>query len=72
MRDRLRREVDVDLDRLVVATVDQEPAREVDADLVDEVVEEDDVAAPLGHLRLLAPAGQVDELVEQHLDPAGS
>ena len=66
----LRGEVDVDLDRLVVAAVDEEPAREVDADLVDEVVEEDDVALSLRHLRLLAAARQVDELVEQHLDPA--
>ena len=67
----LGREVDVDLDRLVVAPVDQEPAREVDADLVDEVVEEHDVAAPLGHLRLLAAAHQVHELVEQDLDSVG-
>ena len=64
-------EVDVDLDRLVGAAVDEVPARRVDADLVDEVVEEDDVAAPLRHLRLLAAAGQVDELVEQHLDARG-
>ena len=50
----LRREVDVDLDRLVGAAVDEIPARGVDADLVHELVEEDDVAAPLRHLRLLA------------------
>ena len=61
-------EVDVDLDRLVGAAVDEVPARGVDADLVDELVEEDDVAAPLRHLRLLAASRQVDELVEEHLD----
>ena len=47
-------EVDVDLDRLVVAARDEMPARCVDADLVDEVVQKDDVAAALGHLRRLA------------------
>ena len=44
------------------------PARRVDADLVDELVEEDDVAAPLRHLRGLAAAGQVHELVDEHLE----
>ena len=43
----LGREVDVDLDRLVVAAVDEEPAGEVDARLVHELVEEHDVAAAL-------------------------
>src|SRR5439155_6780618 len=65
----LGREVDVDLDRLVGAAADEVPARGVDPDLVEELFEEDDVAAPLGHLRLLPAARQVDELVEQHLDP---
>ena len=65
----LGREVDVDLDRLVVAAVDEEPAREVDAHLVDEVVEEHDVALALRHLRLLAATHEMDELVDQHLDP---
>ncbi len=64
----LGREVDVDLDRLVGPAVDQVPARRVHADLVHEVVEKDDLAATLRHRRLLAAAGQVDELVEQHLD----
>ena len=64
-------EVDVDLDRLVGPAVGQVPARRVDADLVHEVVEEDDVATPLRHLRLAAAARQVDELVDQHLDPLG-
>ena len=66
-----RGQVDVDLDCLVGAAVDQVPAGRVDADLVHELVEEDDVAAPLRHLRLLAAASQVDELVQQDLDPLG-
>ena len=63
-------EVDVDLDRLVVSAVDEEPARGVDADLIHEVVEEDDLSLSLRHLRPLAAARQMDELVEEHLDPA--
>ncbi len=43
----------------------------VDADLVDQLVEEDDVAAPLRHLGRLAALREVDELVDQHLDPLG-
>src|SRR5689334_12151461 len=64
----LRGEVDVDLDRLVGAAADEVPAGGVDADLVDELVEEDHVAPTLRHLRLPPAAGQVDELVEEHLD----
>src|SRR5215831_9642834 len=63
----LGRQVDVDVDRLVGAAVDEVPAGRVHADLVHEVVQEDDVAAPLRHLPLLAAARQVDELVDQHL-----
>src|ERR671935_2549847 len=65
----LGREVDVDLDRLVRSPRDEVPAGGVDADLVHELVQGDDVAAPLRHLRLLAAARQVDELVQEHLDP---
>src|SRR4029078_8501458 len=43
----LRSEVDIDLDRLVVTAREEIPAGRVDADLVDEVVEKDDVAAAL-------------------------
>src|SRR5581483_628056 len=46
-------EVDVDLDRLVRPAIDEKPAGRVDADLVEKVVEEDDVAASLRHLRQL-------------------
>ena len=53
----LRGEVDVDLDRLVVTARDEVPAGGVDADLVHELVEEDDVAAPLRHLRRRAARG---------------
>src|SRR5262245_25342499 len=59
----LGREVDVDLDRLVVAPRDEVPARGFDADLVHELVQRDDVAGTLGHLRELASSDQVDELV---------
>src|SRR3954467_12269872 len=65
----LGREVDVDLDRLVGAAVDEVPTRGVDADLIHEVVEEDDVAAAARHARLLAALRQVDHLVEEHLHP---
>ena len=68
LRGLLGREVDVDVDRLVVAARDEVPAGRVDADLVDEVVQEHDVAAALGHLRRLASLRQVDELVDQHLE----
>ena len=64
----LGREVDVDLDRLVVAARDEVPARGVHADLVDQIVEEDDITAALRDLRRLTAPGQVDELVDQHLD----
>ena len=67
LRRLLRREVDVDLDRLVVPPRDEIPASRIDADLVDEVVEKDDVAAPFRHLRRLAALRQVHELVDQHL-----
>src|SRR5690242_15764658 len=63
--------IDVDVDRLVGAAVDQVPARGVDADLVHELVEEDDVAPPLRDLGLLAAFRQVDELVDEHLDAIG-
>ncbi len=64
-------EVEVYLDRLVVAAVDEVPAGGVDADLADEVVEEDDVARALRHLRELAASDEVHELVEQDLDALG-
>ena len=68
LRGLLGREIDVDVDRLVVAARDEVPAGRVDADLVDEVVQEHDVAPALGHLRRLAALRQVDELVDQDLE----
>ena len=64
----LLREVDVELDRLIVPPGDEVPARGVDADRVQQVVEEDDVAATLGHLLRLAAFDQVYELVDQNLE----
>src|SRR5579859_4615156 len=64
-------EVDVDLDRLVVASRDEVPARRVDADLVDELVERHDVTCALRHLGELPGPDQVDELVQEHLDAVG-
>src|SRR5690348_5864422 len=71
LRRALGGEVDVDLDRLVGPAVHEEPAGGIDADLVEEVVEEDDVTAATRHARLLSALGQVHELVEQHLDASG-
>src|SRR5918995_7304827 len=65
----LARQVDVDVDRLVMSARDEVPARGVHADLVHELVEEDDVAAPLGRLLRLAAFDDVDELVDQRLEP---
>ena len=62
-------EVDVELDRLVVPARDEVPAGGVDADLVDQLGEEDDVAAALRHRLRLVALLEVDELVDQHLDP---
>jgi hypothetical protein len=64
----LRGEVHVDLDRLIVSAREEVPACRVDPDLVDEVGEEDNVAAALRHRRRLAASRQVDELVDEHLD----
>src|SRR6185437_4267100 len=68
LRRELGGEIHVDVDRLVRAALHEIPPRCVDADLVEEVVEEDDVAATLRHLRLLAALRQVHELVQQYLD----
>ena len=65
----LGRQVDVDLDRLVVAPGDEVPAGGVDADLLDELLEEDDVAAALRDPLRLPLLDDGDELVDEHLDP---
>src|SRR5262249_56128096 len=66
----LAREVDVDVDRLVGAARDEVPARRVDADLLDQLAQEDDVAAALRSLARLAALDDVHELVDDHLHPA--
>jgi len=65
-------ELDVDVNRLVVSPGDEVPARRVDADLVDQLVEEDDVPAPFRDLLRLPALDDVYELVDQDLDPLGS
>ena len=67
----LRGEIDVDVDRLVVTARDEVPARRVDPDLVDELVQEHDVTAALGDLLRLAAFDDVDQLVDQHFDALG-
>src|SRR3954465_2310361 len=64
-------EVDVDLHRLLVPAGEEVPPGGVDADLVQEVVEKDDVAAPLRHFPRFAGLGELDELVDQHFDGGG-
>ena len=64
-------EVDVDVDRLVVPARHQIPPRRVDADLVDQLVQEDHVAPALRDLLRLAALDDVHELVDQDLDALG-
>ena len=51
--------------------LEHEEPRGVDADLVEQLVEGDEIAAPLGHRRPLAALDQVDELEDQDLDRLG-
>ena len=67
----LASEVEVEVDGRVVRARQQVPAGGVDADLLDEVVERDELPRPLGHLRPLAGANQVHELHDQQLELAG-
>ena len=63
------REIEVEVDRRVVRARQQEPARRVDADLVDQLVERHELARPLGHRRPLAAASdEVDELHDDQLE----
>ena len=45
-----------------------EEPRRVDADLVEQIVERDEVAPALGHRRALAALDEVHELQDRHLD----
>src|SRR3990172_9989591 len=66
----LLREVDIELDRLVMSPRDEEPASGVHSDRVEEVVEEDDVAAPLGHLLRPTLLAEVHELIDENFERA--
>ena len=67
----LAREVEVEVDRRVVRALQHEEARRVDADLVDQLVERDELAAALGHRRALAALDEVDELQHRDLERVG-
>ena len=67
----LRASVEVEVDRRVGRAREHEEARGVDADLVDQLVERDEVAAALGHRGALAALDDVDELQQRHLEPVG-
>ena len=67
----LAREVEVEVDGRVVGAREQVPARRVDADLGDQVVERDEFAGALGHLGALPRAKEVDELHDQQLQLVG-
>ena len=67
----LARELDVELDRAVVRSLEHEEPGRVDADLVEQVVEHDEVAAALGHRGYLAALDEVDELQQRELDRVG-
>ena len=61
-------ELEVEVDRGVVTAPEHEPARRVDADVVEQLVEGDEVAAALRHLRPLAAFDDVDEAHDQRLE----
>ena len=65
------RQLEVEVDRGVVAAPEHEPAGRVDADVVDQLVERDEVAAALRHLRALAAFDDVDEPHDQRLEHVG-
>ena len=69
-------QVEVEVERRLVAALHQEEARGVHADVVEQVAERHDGARPLAHLLGLAPLEQADELDDRHLErvrvvPAG-
>ena len=61
------RQVEVEVDRRVVRAREQEEARRVDADLVDQLVERHVLALALGHRRAALAADQVDELLDHSI-----
>ena len=54
-----------------MAAPEHEPAGRVDADVVEQLVEGDEVAAALRHLRPLAAFDDVDEVHDQRLEALG-
>ena len=58
-------QLEVEVERGVVAALEQEPARGVHPDVVEQVVERHDRARALRHLHALAALGEVDELHDQ-------
>ena len=61
-------ELEVDVDRRVVAALEHEEARRVDADVVDQLVEGDEVAAALAHPPALAALDDADQLHDRRLE----
>ena len=61
------RQLQVDLERRVGAARGQEPARRVDADLVEQVVERGDLAGALRHRPAVAALGEADQLHDDDL-----
>ena len=64
-------QLEVEVDRRLVRAREHEPADGVDSDRLDQLVERHEVAAALGHLRLLAALDDVDELQDRDLEPVG-
>ena len=64
-------QVEVEVDGRLVAAPEHEPAGRVDADVVEQLVERDEVAAALRHLRPLAGFDDVDEAHDQRLEGVG-
>ena len=67
----LARERQVEIERRVVAALEHEEPRRVDADVVDQVVERDDLPLPLRHLDALAALDEVHKLHDQELERVG-
>ena len=59
------------LDRGVVRARQQKPARRIDPDLCNQLIERHELAGALGHLRALAAAQQMHELHDQQLELVG-
>ena len=67
----LARQLDVEVDRAIVRALEHEEPRRVDADLVEQVIERDEVPTPLGHGERLPALDQVHELQDRRLHRVG-